>query len=91
MSLRQVTELRKRYEASLSRRDAMCEVMGAQIIAMIANTGFRGFKEVMEPRMFMPSRSQGSAASGERPRQKRVSNAQRVAQLHATLMSQRER
>lgn len=43
------------YQASRRRADEMVEVMMAQMIAMVANTGFRGYETVRQPQEFMPT------------------------------------
>ena len=55
INLRQWSALVKRHEERQRRRDSMGEIMQAQIVAMIANTGFRSFKDPRQPKEFMPS------------------------------------
>lgn len=50
-----MAELRRRYEENLTYEQRLTEVMLAQVVAMVANTGFRGFKDVRQPKEFMPS------------------------------------
>jgi hypothetical protein len=52
---RQWHALMQRHERRERRRDELAEVMIAQLIAMVANTGYREFKNVRQPSEFMPS------------------------------------
>lgn len=63
--------LRKRREEQREAADAMLEYMTAQLIAMVGNTGFKGWKEPRKPEEFMPSRLRRRAAAESRPKTKR--------------------
>lgn len=43
------------HRATKERDQWHGEFMAAQIVAMIANTGYKGWKDVRQPREFMPS------------------------------------
>ena len=55
LTLRQWVALAKRREDAAIQRDSMLEIMLAQLTAMVANTGFKGWTEPREPKEFMPS------------------------------------
>ena len=70
----QFVALRDRLEAQDRPRGKVLELLLAQLTAMVANTGFRGFKEPLKAQDFLVT---------ERPRQpqraKRPTKAQREA------------
>ena len=55
LSFRQFDALRNRLREQQERRDGLMEYMLAQVVAMQANTGFRGWKEWKDVEDFMPS------------------------------------
>lgn len=56
LTLGQWEMLMRCHRQSLRRRDEMLELMVGQLIAMVANTAFKGFKDPRDPKEFMPSR-----------------------------------
>ncbi len=61
----------RRLDTVERRREAKLEVMLASLTAMVANTGFRGWKEPRQPEEFMPSLAHKQAAVKPRRRTKR--------------------
>lgn len=71
---RHFSRLVEEYQAAQASRERMGEFMMAQIVAMVANTGFRSFKEWREPKEFMPSLRSGSERQRSRRRCAKVIN-----------------
>lgn len=61
----------KRREEQREAADAMLEFMTAQLIAMVGNTGFKGWEKPRKPEEFMPSRMRKRAAAEQRPKTRR--------------------
>ena len=55
MTPRQFSALARRNRQVEERKRYAMELMVAQCIAMVANTGFRSFEKPREPKEFMPS------------------------------------
>ena len=55
MTPRQLNALFRHRERQRDYEREHSEYMAAQIVAMVANTGFRAFEKAREPREFMPS------------------------------------
>lgn len=68
MTPRLFRTLMDQHDLLLKRRDSMGELMIAQLIAMVANTGFRSFKSPRQAKEFMPS---AWDQDGSKPAQKR--------------------
>lgn len=47
--------LLKAHWEKCRRADQMAEIIGGQLIAMVANTGFKGWEQPRKPQEFMPS------------------------------------
>ena len=65
--------LSKQYGAREKRAGQLLELMGAQVVAMIANTGFKGWEEPRKIQEFMPSEWAKAP--------KRKSRAQKIAEM----------
>lgn len=55
ISPRFFAKLAAEHKAAREREQWHGEFMLAQVIAMVANTGFKGWKEVRQPKEFMPT------------------------------------
>lgn len=60
----------RQYGVVLKRRDAVLEIMLAQNIAMVANTGFKGWEKAREPKEFMVTR-EDKPSKGKSPIKRR--------------------
>jgi len=79
---RQLFAMIDRLEVIDRPKGGMVELMLAQVIAMIGNTGFREFKEPLQPKDFMPSlRMKKAAAVSNRPPRKLRMTKKRQAAL----------
>jgi hypothetical protein len=65
LTMRQWNALRDRQTEKLRRGDSMVELMLAQTIAMIGNTGFRGYDKPRQPSEFMPTEWSKPAAKAD--------------------------
>jgi hypothetical protein len=69
--------------AERSREQGMTELMTAQLIAMVANTGFARYTEQRRPEEFMPSRWKDDDAPKNLPLPKRMTKKQRAQRTAA--------
>jgi hypothetical protein len=92
---RQLFAMIDRLEVIDRPKGGIVELMLAQVIAMIGNTGFREFKEPLQPKDFMPSMRTKQAAEacgqnhGRSPRKPRMTKKKKIAlaaQLRDTFM-----
>lgn len=60
MTPRYFSKMVERQRRSREDAGAVNEYMLAQLIAMVANTGFRSFKEVRQPREFVVTKPQAA-------------------------------
>ncbi len=86
MCPRQIFELRDRLEALDKPKNTTIELMVAQLIAMVGNTGFRSFEEPLKPLDFMPSRRIVKKKS-EPQQKKRRKRADIANEIRMTMMS----
>lgn len=77
--------LRKRRDAQREAGDAMLEFMLAQLTAMVANTGFKGWPDPRKPEEFMPSRHRKKAAGAGKPLTKRQRERQFTLSMARTM------
>lgn len=89
---RQLFAMIDRVEVIDRPKGGVMEIMLAQVIAMIGNTGFREFKDPLQPKDFMPSIWKKKAAhqhNGKAPRKTRMTKKRQAAlaaQMRDTFM-----
>jgi hypothetical protein len=66
-------------------RNGTIELMCAQLIAMVGNTGFREFKNPVDPKDFRPSLLVKHSHGGGRPKRRR--NRQAIADEYRSVMN----
>jgi hypothetical protein len=67
-------------------RDRTIELMTAQLIAMVGNTGFRGFDKPLNPKDFMPSLITGKQNTKTIKRKTRSAIADNVRNVISSFM-----
>ncbi|QMV19694.1 hypothetical protein GOB94_14080 [Granulicella sp. 5B5] len=75
------------HHAAQKAHDSVIEIMGAQIVAMVANTGFRSFKEWRKPQEFMPS-MQGKTAEHPVSLEDRKRHAAATSEMYMRILMQ---
>jgi hypothetical protein len=76
--------LTKEHREARERTERTMEYMLAQIVAMVANTGFKGWDEARKPDEFMPSRWDAEKAVSAPP-QRRQSRAAIAKDVRETM------
>jgi hypothetical protein len=76
--------LTREHREARERSERTLEYMLAQIVAMVANTGFKGWDEARKPDEFMPSRWKTEQAAAS-PRQRRQSRAAIAKEVRETM------
>lgn len=66
------------------------EVMGGQLIAMVGNTGFKGWEEPRKPEEYMPSEWAKKKGDGATRRRSRAKIADEIGSLMGLLMRQQD-
>jgi hypothetical protein len=81
---RYFARLTKEHREARERSERTVEFMLAQVVAMVANTGFKGWDKPRQPTEFMPSSA--SRGSGRAPARERRPRKARTDAIRAAMM-----